>query len=86
LVSHVGFSNGIAELTLKKPPPLVLPSSLIASCEATGPCTRVCSSPVSVCRWVGALRLWSTPWEARNRPPSTDRGRRMYSSTRVTST
>ena len=27
-VSHVGFSNGIAELTLKKPPPLV-PSSLI---------------------------------------------------------
>ena len=29
-VSHVGFSNGIAELTLKKPPPFV-PSSLIAS-------------------------------------------------------
>ena len=34
--SHVGFSYGIAELTLKKPPPLV-PSSLIASWPATGP-------------------------------------------------
>ena len=32
----VGFSNGIAELTLKKPPPLV-PSCLIATCEAAGP-------------------------------------------------
>ena len=36
LESHVGFSYGIAELTLKKPPPLV-PSSLIASWPATGP-------------------------------------------------
>ena len=36
LVRPLGFSNGIALLTLKKPPPLV-PSSLIASCEATGP-------------------------------------------------
>ena len=35
-VKPFGFSNGCAELTLKKPPPLV-PSSLIASCEATGP-------------------------------------------------
>ncbi|MDT4875264.1 hypothetical protein FQZ97_1106190 [compost metagenome] len=31
-----GFSNGCAELALKKPPPLV-PSILMASCEATGP-------------------------------------------------
>ncbi len=36
LVNAVGFSNGCAELVLKKPPPFV-PSSLIASCEATGP-------------------------------------------------
>ena len=35
-VSGVGFSNGCAALALKKPPPLV-PSCLIASCEATGP-------------------------------------------------
>ncbi len=36
LVSGVGFSYGCAELALKKPPPLV-PSILIASCDATGP-------------------------------------------------
>ena len=34
--SGVGFSNGCAELTLKKPPPFV-PSCLIAICEAAGP-------------------------------------------------
>jgi K+-transporting ATPase ATPase A chain len=39
--SAVGFSNGWAELALKKPPPLV-PSSLIASCEATGPIPISC--------------------------------------------
>ena len=39
----VGFSNGIAQLTLKKPPPLV-PSCLIAICEAAGPSARVWSS------------------------------------------
>ena len=32
----VGFSNGKAELTLKKPPPLV-PSCLIEICDAAGP-------------------------------------------------
>ena len=32
----MGFSNGCAELTLKKPPPLV-PSCLMATCEAAGP-------------------------------------------------
>ena len=36
----VGFSNGCAELALKNPPPLV-PSILIASCEATGPMASV---------------------------------------------
>ena len=35
-VSGVGFSNGCAELALKKPPPLV-PRSLIAICDAAGP-------------------------------------------------
>ena len=34
--SGVGFSNGCAELTLKKPPPFV-PSCLIAICDAAGP-------------------------------------------------
>ena len=41
LVSGVGFSNGWAELALKKPPPL-LPSSLINSCDATGPRAMFC--------------------------------------------
>ncbi len=40
--SGVGFSNGCAELTLKKPPPLV-PSCLIAICEAAGPTAITCS-------------------------------------------
>ena len=48
LVNAVGFSNGCAELTLKKPPPLV-PSSLITSCEATGPIAIDCVRPVTVC-------------------------------------
>ena len=47
LVNPVGFSNGWAELTLKKPPPLV-PSSLIASWEATGPIAIFWFRPVSV--------------------------------------
>ena len=47
LVSGVGFSNGCALLALKKPPPLV-PSSLMASCEATGPSAMVCLPPSSV--------------------------------------
>ena len=47
LVSGVGFSKGWALLALKKPPPLV-PSILIASCEATGPMASVCFAPSSV--------------------------------------
>ena len=39
LENHVGFSYGIAEFTLKNPPPLV-PSILIASWPATGPFCR----------------------------------------------
>jgi hypothetical protein len=35
-----GFSKGWAALALKKPPPLV-PSILIAICEATGPRDRL---------------------------------------------
>jgi hypothetical protein len=51
LVSPFGFSNGNAELTLKKPPPL-LPRTLMISCEATGkssvaitPCDARTSAP-----------------------------------------
>ena len=47
LLSAVGFSYGCAALALKKPPPLV-PSILIATCEATGPCAMVCCAPSKV--------------------------------------
>ena len=69
LVSGVGFSNGCAELALKKPPPLV-PSSLIASCEATGPIGSVCfcvlastitglpSAPLTALPWASVLGCW----------------------------
>ena len=57
-VSPFGFSNGVAEFTLKKPPPLV-PSSLMISCEATGP-----QSP-SDC---------TTPWEASTSAPTIEIG------------
>ena len=45
-MSGVGFSNGWALLALKKPPPLV-PSILMASCEATGPSAMTCFAPSS---------------------------------------
>ena len=50
--ARVGFSYGCAELALKKPPPLV-PSILIASCEATGPIASVCVLPLlsSITGW-----------------------------------
>ncbi len=62
-VNPVGFSNGCAELTLKKPPPLV-PSSLIASWEATGPIAIVCAPPLvrpDTCRYVA--KFWIDPWK-----------------------
>ena len=40
-VNGVGFSNGCALFALKKPPPFV-PSSLMISCEAVGPCAITC--------------------------------------------
>ena len=43
----VGFSNGCAALALKNPPPLV-PSILMAICDATGPTAMVCLTPSRV--------------------------------------
>ena len=43
-VQALGFSNGWAELALKKPPPLV-PSSLMISWLAIGPIAMVCFAP-----------------------------------------
>ena len=55
-----GFSNGWAELALKKPPPLV-PSSLIASWLATGPPGRVWLPPAIVLTTRSGSRFWITP-------------------------
>ena len=56
LVQPVGFSNGCAELALKKPPPLV-PSSLIASWEATGPPGIDWPAPVMVVTSVNPVKF-----------------------------
>ncbi len=73
--SWVGFSNGIAELTLKKPPPLV-PSCLIATCEATGPRASVWWPPSSVVVVTACPMVCSTPCESRITPTMIDSGSR----------
>ena len=70
------FSNGMAELTLKKPPPLV-PSSLMTSCEATGPTASVDLAPASVVKSRFGDRVWMTPCETRRSAPTTEIGSRM---------
>ena len=75
-VSPFGFSNGWAELALKGPPPL-LPSSLIASCDANGPTVMVWLAPWSVCTVVEALNVWTTPWETSTSAATKAIGSRM---------
>ena len=75
-VKPLGFSNGIALLTLKKPPPLV-PSSLIASCEATGPTASVWVPPAIVWKAWEPSRVWTTPWETRTSAARSESGSRM---------
>ena len=47
LLNGVGFSKGWAEFTPKNPPPL-LPSCLMAICEAAGPMGMIWSFPSRV--------------------------------------
>src|SRR5262249_54012535 len=63
--SAVGFSNGCAALALKKPPPLV-PSILMAICEATGPTAMVCLAPSSVVASTYGPNVWGMPCQTRN--------------------
>ncbi len=97
-VSGVGFSNGWALFALKNPPPLV-PSILIASCEATGPCAIVCvvtvagfpSAPVTVCASTSfavsyGRRFCTTPCETSTSANTIEIGRRIQSVPRVRST
>ena len=60
LVSALGFSKGWAEFALKKPPPLV-PSSLMASCEATRPPGMTWLAPLTPVTVSGSCRFWMTP-------------------------
>ena len=60
LLSGEGFSNGWAELALKKPPPLV-PNCLIASWLATGPRAMVCLTPSMVWASTRPSRVCGTP-------------------------
>ena len=64
--SAVGFSNGCAALALKKPPPLV-PSILIAICEATGPTAMVCLAPSSVVASTYGPKVCGMPCQTRNK-------------------
>ena len=74
-VNAVAFSNGMAELTLKKPPPLV-PSCLIATCDATGPTASSWSAPSTVVAVTAWPMVWSTPPETRSTATTIDSGSR----------
>jgi hypothetical protein len=75
LVSGLGFSNGCAELALKKPPPSPL-KSLMASCEATGPRAMVCVAPSRVALSIEGPRVCGTPCVMRKSAASTQIGSR----------
>ena len=84
LLSGVGFSNGCAELALKKPPPLV-PISLMASCDATGPPSACWVPPARVAISVCADRFWITPMAISTTATTTDSGSRIRTTVRTRS-
>ena len=84
LVPGVGFSYGCAEFALKNPPPLV-PSSLIASCEATGPWAIFCSAPSTVLTTTSAWKFCTTPRETKKRAARNEKGRSTQRIARVQS-
>ena len=81
----VGFSNGCAALTLKKPPPLV-PSILIATCEATGPMAMVCRAPSRVVASIAPARVCGMPCATSTSASTAEIGSRTNSVIRVRST
>jgi hypothetical protein len=84
LVKGRGFSSGWAEFALKNPPPLV-PSSLMASWEATGPPSRCWVPPPSVVTAVWGSRFCTTPAPTRTRAAMKEIGRRIRVTDRVRS-
>ncbi len=86
LLIGVGFSNGWAEFAARMPPPLV-PSSLIASCDATGGASAVVSACPSSPVAVKLLRYdWITPWLSRISAITNARGSRIRRVPRTRST
>ena len=81
----VGFSNGCAELALKKPPPLV-PSCLIASWLATGPIAITCLAPSRVVTSRYFAKFWMAPCCTRMSATTSESGSSTYSVPRTRST
>ncbi len=75
LVIALGFSNGWAELTLNRPPPLV-PSCLMASWLATGNKEIVCLAPSMVVAEALASRVWGSPRATKTRAMTMEKGSR----------
>lgn len=85
LVHGAGFSKGCDELALKNPPPFV-PSSLIASCEATGPPGSTWVPPVIVPTSVKPLKFCATPATISAMAATIDSGSSSLAMPRVRST
>ena len=69
---------------MTKPPPFV-PSSLMASCEAMGPCGIFCVAPSSVVTACVGLKFWMTPCDIRTTAPARLIGRSTQSVARTRS-
>ena len=76
LVQALGFSNGCAELALKKPPPLV-PSSLMISWLAIGPMEIVCLAPSSVVASTAPASVCGMPSATKTSATTIEIGSRM---------
>ena len=67
-MSPVGFSNVVAELALRKPPPLV-PSCLMASMKPIGPRAIVWVTPLSASwKLMVPARVSTAPWATKIMP------------------
>src|ERR1035441_7866913 len=58
----------------------------MASCDATGPCGMVCTTPSSVVTLVYGLRFWITPCEQSKSAATMESGSSTYSVPRMKST
>ena len=84
LLKGVGFSSGCAELTLKKPPPLV-PSCLMATWLAAGPTATIWVLTTVESAWNGwtsvtsreAAMVCTTPCDTSSSDSTTASGRRI---------